>query len=111
MYSEPTDSDSRLAGKTGQRKKSVSMDRKIQEGDVMQVTMVCAKCKEKDLNILWKFKSESEYQNAYLSHDGFGLELTDALIVCKKCGNEMKYSMSMISAFTQNHGVGFEVLE
>lgn len=76
----------------------------------MKVIMVCDKCKGKDLNILWKFKDDAEYRNAYLCHDGFGLELTDALIVCKKCKNEMRYSMSMTSAFTQNHGVGFEVL-
>jgi hypothetical protein len=74
----------------------------------MKITMCCDKCGGQDLRISWQFKNDKDYQQAYLCHDGWGLEITDAAIVCTSCNHEMMYKTDMVSAFRQDHGVGFK---
>lgn len=61
--------------------------------------LTCNNCKGSEFSLEWRFKDADDEIRSFLCHDGFGHQLEDAVITCKKCGKtseEINFSAEVI---------------
>lgn len=58
---------------------------------MIRLQLKCKKCHHSAFGFVWKFKTKKEVSDASLMHDGFGLQLSDAVIRCLSCGENSEY--------------------
>ena len=59
--------------------------------NMIKKKLICKKCGGNKFSFRWEFKDEKDMFYKFLSHDGYGFLLEDAIIRCENCGAEANY--------------------